>query len=249
MDNINDQASAGKLLLEDSGARVLLPVKTMKSCLNTPRVSELLDALYADAAQNDPLVHQAMKAAGSFSESSSGFYRGMRKAYMAVPPDFGRLLYTLARAARVRTIVEFGTSFGISTIHLAAALRDNGGGRVVTSEFDSGKAEQAKKNLTAAGLEEFVEFRIGDALQTLVEPAGEIDMVFLDGAKHLYLDVLKLLDPRLRSGAILASDNTDHDGMEEFLDYIRNPLNGYASAAILTGTRERNRGHEISVRI
>jgi len=220
----------------------------MKSWINTPRVSELLDALYADAATNDPLVREAMQAAGPVSEKNADFFRGMRKAYMAVPPAFGRLLYAQARATKARTVVEFGTSFGVSTIHLASAVRDNGGGKVITCEFDPEKAEQAKKNLTDAGLVDLVEFRVGDALQTLTQPTGEIDLLFLDGAKHLYIDVLKLLEPRLRSGSIIASDNTDHDGMESFLNHLRNPANGYTSAAILTGTHERNRGHEITVR-
>ncbi|AHF92835.1 O-methyltransferase [Opitutaceae bacterium TAV5] len=220
----------------------------MKSCINTPRVRELLDALYADAAQNDPLVRDIARQAGEFSRTGGSFLGEMRKAYSAVPPEFGRLLYALARATRARTVVEFGTSFGVSTIHLAAAIRDNGGGRVITTEFAPDKAERAKKNLTDAGLADLVEFRVGDALQTLAGPVGEIDMVFLDGAKNLYFDVLKLLEPGLRSGAIVASDNTDHDGVEAFLDYIRNPANGYTTSAIFTAKHEHRHGHEITVR-
>jgi predicted O-methyltransferase YrrM len=219
----------------------------MKSYINTPRVCELLDSLYADAAVNDPLAWQ--EAERIRSGGGDPVVSATRKAYMAVPPAFGRLLYSQARAVRAKTIVEFGTSYAISTIHLAAALKDNGGGRVIGTEFDPAKAAQARRNLDAAGLSDYAEVRSGDALQTLAAGIdGEIDMIFLDGAKHLYMDVLKLLEPKLRSGAIIASDNTDHDGMEGFLDYLRNPANGYTSAAILTGTHERNRGHEISVR-
>jgi predicted O-methyltransferase YrrM len=72
-------------------------------------------------------------------------------------------------------------------------------------------------------------------------------MIFLDGAKSLYFGVLKLLEPQLRSGAIVASDNTDHNGMAAFLDYIRDSRNGYTSAAILT-TGERGKAHEITLR-
>jgi predicted O-methyltransferase YrrM len=129
-------------------------------------------------------------------------------------------------------VVEFGTSFGISTIFLASAIRDNGSGKIITTEFEPEKAEQATRNLAAAGLEQWVEFRVGDALETLSEPPREIDMIFLDGAKGLYFGVLKLLEPQLRSGGIVASDNTDRDGMAAFLDYIRDCRNGYTSAAI-----------------
>jgi len=220
----------------------------MKSWITTPKVTELLDALYADAATNDPLVHKAAQESGAFSERGADFYKGMRKAYMAVGPEFGNLLYSLVRSAKAKNVVEFGTSFGISTIFLASAIRDNGDGKVVTTEFDPDKAERAKRNLIAAGLDEWVEFRVGDALETLSNPPREIDIIFLDGAKELYLDVLKLLEPHLRPLGIIASDNTDHEGMEAFLDYVRNPGNGYTSSAILTAGGHRPRGHEITIR-
>ena len=88
-------------------------------------------------------------------------------AYMAVAPEFGSLLYTLARTSRAKTIVEFGLSFGVSTIFLASALRENGEGRVITTEFEPEKVVRAKRNLASAGLEEWVEIRVGDALETL----------------------------------------------------------------------------------
>ncbi len=219
----------------------------MKSSLTTAKVTKLLDALFADAAAIDPLVHKAARESGATSTTEADFYRAARKAYMAVGRDFGHLLYSLVRGARAKTVIEFGTSFGISTIYLAAAIRDNGAGKVITSEFETEKAAQAKKNLAAAGLEDCVEFRVGDALKTLADSPSEIDLIFLDGAKGLYLDVLKLLEPHLRSGGIVASDNTDHDGMEAFLAYIRDPRNGYTSSAILT-VGERGKAHEITVR-
>jgi predicted O-methyltransferase YrrM len=215
----------------------------MKSWINTPRVTGLLESLYADAAAN---AHRPPGTQPPPAGSREFFHR-MRKAYMAIGPEFGRLLYSQARVARARTIVEFGTSFGISTIYLAAALRDNGGGRVVTTEYEEEKAARAQKNLAAAGLSDYVEFRVGDALQTLANFPHEIDMIFLDGAKELYLDVLQLLEGRLRAGGVVASDNADHDGLEAFLDYLRNPDNGYTSAAIFTEGR-LGKAHEISVR-
>jgi predicted O-methyltransferase YrrM len=215
----------------------------MKSWINTAQVAELLETLYADAAANQHRPRSTDPAPAGSRE----FFHRMRKAYMAIGPEFGRLLYGQARIAKARTIVEFGTSFGISTIYLAAALRDNGGGKIVTTEYEAEKAAQAQKNLAAAGLAEFVEFRVGDALQTLANFPHEIDMIFLDGAKEMYLDVLQLLECRLRSGGVVASDNADHEGMEVFLDYLRNPDNGYTSAAVFTEGR-LGKAHEISVR-
>jgi len=222
----------------------------MKSSLTNPEVTDLLENLYADAFANDRTIDRAAQEAVPANAPEIEYYKAARRRYMPVSPAFGRMLYSLARTANARTIVEFGTSFGLSTIHLAAAIRDNGAGKVITTEFIPEKTEQAKKNLTVAGLVDCVEFRVGDAIAQLqANLPAEIDLVFLDGAKGLYLDVLKVLEPRLRRGAIVASDNTDHDGMEAFLHHVQTPGNGYVSSAILTESHGGTRGHEVSIRL
>jgi predicted O-methyltransferase YrrM len=116
----------------------------------------------------------------------------------------------LARANRAKGIVEFGTSPGISTIHLAAALRDNGGGRLIGSELEPTKVAQARSNLREAALEDLVDVREGDALETLARDLPEtVDLVLFDGHKPLYVPVLELVAPRLRPGAFLVADNVD----------------------------------------
>jgi predicted O-methyltransferase YrrM len=233
--------------LDTPGPSINATMTSMNSSVTSPQVTELLDMLYADAAMNDPLIHQAVRKAGVAYETEADFYKAMRNAYMPVSREFGKLLYSLARSSKAKNIVEFGTSFGISTIFLASAVRDNGEGKVITTEFDPEKAGRAKKNLATVELEESVDFRIGDALNTLKSDLPpEIDLILLDGAKGLYLDVLKLLEPYLRRGGIVASDNTDHNGMDAFLAYLRNADNGYTSSAITTG--DGHRGHEISIR-
>jgi len=134
----------------------------------------------------------------------------------------------LARSSRARTIVEFGTSFGISTLHLAAALRDNGGGRLITTEFEPSKVARAKANLTAGGLVDLVEIREGDALRTLSADLPEtIDLVLLDGAKALYPEILTLVEGHLRPGALVLADNADFN--PDYLARVRAPVNGYMS--------------------
>ncbi|MBK1880817.1 class I SAM-dependent methyltransferase [Luteolibacter pohnpeiensis] len=221
--------------------------KSIIPWIATDRVTSLLKELYADAAIKDPLARASASGIKPTGDDIPVFFKSMRKAYMAVGWEFGKLLYSLARTTHAKTIVEFGTSFGVSTIFLAAALRDNGGGKLITTEYDAEKSEQARRNLAATGLEEWVDFRVGDARESLTDSPDQIDMLFLDGAKELYIEVLKLLEPRFRSGSVIASDNTDHDGMESFLAYIQNPANGYISSAILT-SGERGKAHEISIR-
>jgi predicted O-methyltransferase YrrM len=136
----------------------------------------------------------------------------------------------LARSCRATAVVEFGTSFGVSTVHLAAALRDNGGGRVISSELEPSKVAQARENLAAAGLADLVEIRSGDALETLArELPNPIDFVLLDGAKDLYPKILALLEPRLRSGALVVADNADWS--PEYLERVRDVAQGYESVA------------------
>ena len=157
-----------------------------------------------------------------------GLYGRLRDAPLAVSRETGALLYMLARGAKARSIVEFGTSFGISTLHLAAALRDNGGGRLITTEFEASKVARARENLTAGGLIDLVEIREGDALQTLKADLPEtIDLLLLDGAKALYPDVLALLEDRLRPGAFVVAD--DADVSPDYLARVRSTGQGYVS--------------------
>ena len=155
-------------------------------------------------------------------------YGHLKEFPLAVSRETGALLYMLARSCGARTIVEFGTSFGISTLHLAAALRDNGGGHLITTEFEPFKAERAQEHLMAGGVADLVEIRLGDALQTLAVDLPEtIDLVLLDGAKALYPEILALLESRLRPGVLIVADNADY--APEYLARVRSPEAGYLS--------------------
>jgi len=155
-------------------------------------------------------------------------YGRLKNVPLAVSRETGALLYMLARSSKARTIVEFGTSFGISTLHLAAALRDNGGGRLITSEFEPSKAARARANLKAGGVIDLVEIREGDALETLSADLPEsIDLVLLDGAKSLYSEILSLVESRLKPGALIVADNADMS--PDYLKRVRSPEGGYLS--------------------
>jgi predicted O-methyltransferase YrrM len=153
----------------------------------------------------------------------------LSEIYMPVTPDAGRLLYTLVRASRPSTIVEFGMSLGISAIHLASAVRDNGTGRVVTTELSAAKVTRAKRTFAETGLDDLITVLEGDALTTLAVIDGPIGFVLLDGWKELYLPVTKLLEPKLSPGALIVADNTSMDDTRPYLDHVRDPGNGYVS--------------------
>jgi predicted O-methyltransferase YrrM len=180
------------------------------------------DAVFADLSDDDRA--RLMRSKTGYRD----LYGRLKDVPLPVSRETGTLLYMLARSSGAKTIVEFGTSFGISTLHLAAALRDNGGGRLITSEFEPSKAARARANLTAGGLIDLVEIREGDALQTLsADLPKSIDLVLLDGAKGLYPDILDLLEKQLRPGALIVADNADFS--PDYLARVRSPAKGYLS--------------------
>lgn len=203
--------------------------------LTSSPVADLLPRLFADADASNARLHELFgalpaeeRAARMRDPDYRGFYGRAKDLYLAVSPDTARLLYMLARMTRARAIVEFGTSFGISTIHLAAALRDNGGGTLIGSELEPGKIAAARNNLAAAGLADLVELREGDAIETLARdlPAS-IDVVLLDGHKPLYERILGLVEPHLHPGSCLIADNAD--ACPGYIARVRGAGSGYLS--------------------
>lgn len=199
-------------------------------------IAPLIDRLFVAADSARPLTHPSV--AGMSAEERNrlmqskteyiDMYSRLKDLPLPVSRETGRLLYMLVLSTRARNIVEFGTSFGISTLHLAAALRDNGGGRLITTEFEPSKVARARENLRAGGVLDLVEIREGDALQTLrVDLPSTVDLVLLDGAKALYPDILSLVESRLRPGALIVADNADF--CPEYLARVRSPANGYLS--------------------
>ncbi|WCM29440.1 class I SAM-dependent methyltransferase [Sphingomonas sp. QA11] len=204
--------------------------------LTSAPVAPLLDRLFAEAEAASPMASPAFASLSGeerrrLMASKTGYrelYGQLKEFALPVSRETGKLLYMLARAGNARSIVEFGTSFGLSTLHLAAALRDNGGGRLITSEFEPSKLARARENLAAGGLSDLVEFREGDALETLASDLPEtVDLLLLDGAKSLYMDVLALVESRLRPGAVIIADNTDY--CPDYLERVSSAENGYWS--------------------
>jgi predicted O-methyltransferase YrrM len=205
--------------------------------LTRPPVAPLLQQLFADAAQTSRKMGEMLgpmsreERAKRMSDPNADyrkFFSRVKDVHMAISPATGALLYMLARANGARALVEFGTSFGLSTVHLAAALRDNGGGKVIGTEFEPSKVVHARDNLAKAGLADLVEVREGDALETLAKDLPTpIDGVLLDGHKPLYAKVLALLAPRLRAGSFVVADNAD--ACPDYLAQVRDPASGCLS--------------------
>ena len=225
--------------------------------LSSGPIAEVLKRLHQEAEATDaPLmqayasemtnVEQVMRqVVEAETRDLTGLYHRYADNFLSVSPEFGRFLYMCARSCKAKRIVEFGSSMGISAIYMAAALRDMGGGRLIGTDLEPSKTERARVNVTAAGLGDLVEFRVGDARETLKSDlGGDIDMVMLDGAFTLYLPILKLLEPHLKAGAIIIGENAFAEA-GGYIEYVRDHQNGYLSLPL---SFDPGRGNELTVK-
>lgn len=206
--------------------------------LTEPALSATLADLHRVADTNDERVMPRVLNAAAEREATSDREVAdmLADAYMPIDRANGLLLHALAAARRPGRIVEFGTSMGLSTIYLAAALRA-GDPPVITTELEPAKVAAARVNIDRAGLGERVEFREGDAFDTLADLNEPVSLVFLDGWKGMYFSMLRLLEPHLVDGALVVADDTTllPALCRDYLDYVRSDSSPYASAEIAVG--------------
>jgi predicted O-methyltransferase YrrM len=211
----------------------------VESSLRDPAVRSVLARLRQDAGRDAwrflglaPRILVGMLRGQGLTEAMTP--ESARNIYMPISHEQGELIYLLARSLGATRVVEFGTSFAISTLYLAAAVRDNGGGVVIGSELEPSKHARAVANLKEAGLSDIAEVRLGDALQTLRELPEPLDLVLLDGWKDLYLPVLELVKPRLRKGAVVLADNifTFRKSLRPYVEHVQSGANGFESATL-----------------
>ena len=211
-------------------------------------MQNVLERLHTLADARDETIIQQVRGNEAVWNAATSEQKAamMQDALLPVSRDAGRFLYAVARSISAKRIVEFGTSFGVSTIYFAAAVKDNGGGVVIGSELEASKVAKANQHLAEAGLSQFAEIRPGDALQTLRDVGGTVDLLFLDGWKLMYPDVLKLLMPSLRQGAVVLADDVTlfPDDVASYLDFVRDPANGFVTATLPLGD-----GIEYSVKL
>jgi len=217
--------------------------------LDDPRIAQTLQKLHARAKGDVWIFLRALPSAVGAKLTGKNLFTALephfKDAYIPVDPNQGKLLYVTARAINAKTIVEFGTSFAISTIYLAAAARANGG-RVIGTEMEPTKVKAARANVAEAGLAQFVDIREGDAMKTLATLEHEIDFLLLDGWKDIYLPMIKMLSPKMRAGAVVLADNifTFKKTLRPYVAHMQDRTNGFESVTLPIG-----HGMEYSVRL
>ncbi len=220
-----------------------MTLTTVPCSLDSAPVAPVLERLHREARRDVfrfPLVAagEAVARLTGRGGSAEGMAERFKNLRIPLGPDAGRFAYAVGRTIGAKNVVEFGTSFGISTIYLAAAVRDNGGGRVIGTELAESKWRAARSNLAEAGLADLVDVRLGDAMKTLAEVPSPLDLVLLDGWKDLYLDVLRLVEPTLRPGAVVLADNVNmfKKALAPYLRYVKTESGRYVSTTLPIGT-------------
>ena len=226
-----------------------MQIRKTERGLDDPQVAATLQKLHRRAKGDAWIFLRALPAAAIAGVTGKSIFRAvephLKNAYIPVDPDQGKLLYLTARAINARNIVEFGTSFGISTIYLASAARANGG-RVTGTELEPAKVKAARANVADAGLAQFVDILEGDAMKTLASLEGSIDFLLLDGWKDIYLPMIKMLSPKMRAGAVVLADNifTFKKTLRPYVRRMQDRSNGFASVTLPLG-----HGMEYSVKL
>jgi predicted O-methyltransferase YrrM len=134
------------------------------------------------------------------------FERHLDEFLLPVGRNAGVFMNILIRDAGARNILEIGTSYGYSTLWLADAASEVGG-KVISIDLHADKQAYAREALQRANLSDFVEFRSGDALETIPALEHKVDFVLLDLWKSLYVPCFDLFYPKLNAGAIIVADN------------------------------------------
>jgi len=201
--------------------------------LGDPKVQALVEALHAKSVAQEAETHRyfserAKKGDLSWDGLDEAANRFMADKMVALEPIKAEFCHMLCRALRATRVVEVGTSFGVSTLYLADAVRANGGGTVIATEYEPAKAAAARETFAAAGLADLIDLREGDLRETLKVIEGPVDFVLMDIWTEMALPALELIAPHLRRGAVVVADNTTQvrHAYGRFFEFVEDPKNG-----------------------
>ncbi len=213
----------------------------MNSLLDDQRLQTLLRRLHAASEAQDTDIAEyyaagAERPTGFEPEDAPG-RRFWQDKFVALDQDKAEFVYALCRTANATRIIEAGTSFGVSTLYLAAAVRDNGGGLVTTCDIEESKAEVARQHFDEAGLTSFIDLRVGDIRDTLQGLTEPIDVLLLDIWAPITGDVIALVGPHVRVGGLVIADNTTarRELYGDLLGHLHDRGNGFTTQTLPFG--------------
>jgi predicted O-methyltransferase YrrM len=205
----------------------------MANVLSDPKVQAIVDRLHAQSQAQEAetgawFSERAKKGELSWDGLDEKSHRYMADKLVALEAPKAEFCHLMCRALGARRVVEIGTSYGVSTLYLADAVRANGGGVVVGTEHEAGKVAAARANFAEAGLSGLIDLREGDLRETLKALEGPVDFVLMDIWTEMARPALELVGPHLRRGAVVVADNTTQvrHAYGRFLEYVEAPENG-----------------------
>src|SRR5712671_1001733 len=203
--------------------------------LHDPDLERLLTRLHAESDEQTDAIRDHYDERDRSVDRSPDAQAALSKAFLsdklyALDRDKAEFCYQLCRATDARRIVEIGTSYGVSTLYLAAAVRDNvrtvgGSGVVIGTEYEREKARAARAHFNEAGLSSFIDLREGDLRETLRQIEGPVDFMLVDIWIPMARPALELVAPHLRLGAIVVCDNTGQHraAYADYLAFLEDP--------------------------
>ena len=158
------------------------------------------------------------------------------------------MLRILVESANAKRGIEVGSATGFGAVNMGIGF-ERTGGHLYTLEIDPKMVKQCRENLQKVGLEKTVTCIEGDALKTLPKLEGRFDFVFIDAVKRDYLKYFKLIEPKLKPGAVIVGDNVIRSAraMEDFLDYMQKSPD--YDTVIIRASMEKNDGMSVSYKI
>ena len=218
-----------------------------KSILLDARTESVLDRLYAQhAAQGAAIEGYFSERASEGSLDSYRFddrtHAFLRDKFVGLDRPKAEFCYLVCRALRAHRVVEAGTSYGVSTLFLASALRDNSSSRahdtetpiVTATEYEPEKVKIARRHFAEAGMSHLVDLREGDLRDTLRHLEGPIDFMLVDIWTPMARPALELVSPHLRTGAVVICDNTQQfrDAYDEYFAFVNDSRNGLSTVTV-----------------
>ena len=182
------------------------------------------------------------------NEFRKRFIKNFQRTSLNTTEGDAMMLRILAESAGVKRGLEVGSANGFGAINMGIAFERNGG-HLYTLEIDPQSVKECRENLKKVGLENTVTCIEGDALKTLPTLEGEFDFVFIDAVKRDYLKYLKIIEPKLKPGAVIVGDNVIRSAraMRDFLDYIQESPK--YDTVIIRASMEKNDGMSVSYKI
>lgn len=202
-----------------------------------PKARAVAERLHAQSAAQDGQLfayfgRRAKEGTLDWKGLDAEAHAFMADKLVALEPDKAAFCAQVCRALRARTVVEIGTSYGVSTIHLADAVRDvaradGGSGKVIATEYESAKAAAARAHWAEAGVADLIELHEGDLRDTLKDLQGPIDFVLMDIWTEMARPAIELIGPHLRAGAVVIADNTTQfaEAYADYFAYVNEPAN------------------------